>query len=169
MVENEHCANGTVRPPTRGDLVDICRKLNACRVKYIIIGGMALIEWGIARGTMDIDLLVAPDTDNIARIREALKSLPDGASNDVRDSDVATYHVVRINDEITIDLMGSACGIDYETAAASIAWRDLDGVSIPFASIDLLWKTKQTHREKDALDRSFLRHIVEKSNHLGTT
>ncbi len=160
MVENEHHANGTVRPPTRNDMIQICRRLNACQAKYIVIGGMALIEWGIARGTMDIDLLVDSDAANIALIREALKSLPDGASSEVRDSDVAIYNVVRINDEITIDLMGSACGIDYATAAASIAWRELDGVPIPFASVDLLWKTKQTLREKDALDRSFLRHMI---------
>ena len=75
---------------------------------------------------------------------------------------MAEYNVVRINDEITIDLMGKACGIDYYTASSQIAWRELDGVMIPFASVELLWQTKQTYREKDALDRSFLREIAVK-------
>jgi hypothetical protein len=64
---------------------------------------------------------------------------------------------VRINDEITVNLMGSACGIRYPDAVAMMEWREIRGVRIPFASPALLWKTKQTHREKDALDRSFLR------------
>jgi hypothetical protein len=34
-------------------------------------------------------------------------------------------------------------------------------VTIPFASPTLLWKTKQTYREKDAVDRSFLRKLLE--------
>ena len=37
----------------------------------------------------------------------------------------------------------------------------VDGVTIPFASPTLLWKTKQTYREKDAIDRSFLRRLLE--------
>lgn len=37
----------------------------------------------------------------------------------------------------------------------------VDGVAIPFASPTLLWKTKPSHREKDAVDRSFLRRLLE--------
>lgn len=65
--------------------------------------------------------------------------------------------MVRVNDEITVDLMGSACGVRYEEAEKLIDWRDIRGVNVPVASAQLLWKTKQTYREKDALDRSFLR------------
>ena len=161
MVENEH--NESVRPPTREDLAKICGDLNKAGAKYIVLGGMALIELGLGRATMDIDLLVDASPENIRRVREALSSLQDGASLEVKDSDVAEYNVVRINDEITIDLMGKACGIDYDTASSQIAWRELDGVMIPFASVELLWKTKQTYREKDALDRSFLRRLAGKS------
>lgn len=160
MAANENVDQESVRPPTREDLIRVCRSLNDHEVHYIVLGGMALIEMGLARGTMDIDLLVDSAPTNIARVRKALMSLPDGAAKEVNDSDVKTYNVVRINDEITIDLMGTACGIDYKEAANLIAWRDLDGVSIPFASIELLWKTKQTHRAKDALDRSFLRRLA---------
>lgn len=30
------------------------------------------------------------------------------------------------------------------------------------ASLALLWRTKQTHREKDALDRTFLAELLKK-------
>jgi hypothetical protein len=40
-------------------------------------------------------------------------------------------------------------------------WREVDGVRIPFASPQLLWRMKQTHREKDIPDRLFLRKLLQ--------
>ena len=54
-----------------------------------------------------------------------------------------------------------ACGLDYAAAKNLVSEIDVSGVKIPFASPTLLWKTKQTYREKDALDRVFLRKLLE--------
>ena len=40
---------------------------------------------------------------------------------------------------------------------------DVEGEPIPYASLRLLWKTKQTHREKDQIDCIFLRRLLEES------
>ncbi len=37
------------RPPTRDDLIHIARRLNATGARYLIIGGMAMIEHGLYR------------------------------------------------------------------------------------------------------------------------
>jgi len=64
-----------------------------------------------------------------------------------------------VGDEILVDLMRSAGGIDYAEAAKDVVVREVDGVPIPFASPRLLWRMKVvTHREKDAGDLAFLRH-----------
>jgi hypothetical protein len=66
--------------------------------------------------------------------------------------------VVRVGDEICVDLMASACGIDYAEAIKDSIIRTVDGVPIPFASPRLLWRMKEkTHRAKDAPDLLFLR------------
>lgn len=145
------------RPPTLDDLLLVCRHLNAQQARYVVIGGFAIFEHGLTRLTDDIDFLVDSSTENIARVKIALECLPDKASREICNSDVSQHVVVRVNDEITVDLMGSACGIDYARAESMIDWRDIHGVRIPVASPSLLWLTKQTYREKDALDRSFLR------------
>ncbi len=145
------------RGPTLDDLLTICRRLNEEEARYVIIGGLAIFEYGLARLTDDVDLLIDPGPSNVQRVKRALECLPDRASREVENTDVETFVVVRINDEITVDLMGSACGVTYESALPLVEWRAIRGVRIPFASPQLLWKTKQTHREKDALDRSFLR------------
>jgi hypothetical protein len=56
-----------------------------------------------------------------------------------------------------VDLMQSACGIQYEEAAKEIVVRHVQGVPIPFASPRLLWRTKKpTNRAKDVEDLTFL-------------
>ena len=65
------------RIPTLKDLVALCRNLNAHEVKYVIIGGFAVIRHGYIRATGDIDLLVADSRENIRNIRRALAYLPD--------------------------------------------------------------------------------------------
>ena len=46
------------REPTLEDLVLLCRHLNETGVKYVVIGGFAIILSGYIRTTGDIDLLV---------------------------------------------------------------------------------------------------------------
>ena len=45
-------------------------------------------------------------------------------------------------------------------AQADIDWHEMEGVRIPFASAELLLKTKQTVREKDEIDRLYLTRIL---------
>ena len=70
------------------------------------------------------------------------------------------YGAVRVVDEVVVDLMGTACGIDFNSAQSQIEWHEIDGVKIPFASAELLLTTKQTLREKDEIDRLYLRRIL---------
>ena len=67
-------------------------------------------------------------------------------------------NVIRVGDEILVDPMRSAGGIEYAKAASEVVTRDLSGVPIPFASPRLLWRMMAvTHRAKDAGDLVFLR------------
>jgi len=126
------------------------------------VGGFAIIHHGYLRATEDIDLLLDGALENQVRVKKALESLPDKAILELGDDDIREYTVVRVSDEILVDLMISACGIEYEEARASIAPAEVQGVSIPFANLQLLLRMKQTHREKDAEDRVFLhRKIAE--------
>jgi hypothetical protein len=149
------------RPPLMGDLVGLCRELNQRNVNYIVIGGMAINIHGFTRNTEDIDLLIETEETNERKVLEVLSLLPDGAAKELRPGEVAHYVVVRVCDEITVDLMAKACGHDYESAKDLISPVVVDGVTIPFASPILLWKTKQTFREKDQIDRLFLRRLLE--------
>ncbi|HEY5232421.1 MAG TPA: nucleotidyltransferase [Verrucomicrobiae bacterium] len=146
------------RPPTEADLVNLCRELNQRGAKYVVVGGLAIIAAGHPRMTTDVDLMVAADLENEAKVFSALATLPDNAVRELQPGELQQYNVIRVGDEILVDLMRSAGGIDYAEAAKDVVVRELSGVRIPFASPRLLWRMKiVTHREKDAGDLVFLR------------
>ncbi len=101
------------REPQIEDLARICRALNEAAARYILIGGFAVIAHGGVRSTKDIDFLVDAAPDNVARVKQALRILADRAVDEVADTDVARYAVVRVADEVVIDLMARACGVEY--------------------------------------------------------
>lgn len=146
------------RPPDEQDLVKLCRTLNELQAKYVVVGGFATIYTGYGRATQDIDLVIEASIENEAKVYRALESLPDQAVKELQPGEVEKYTVVRVADEIVVDLMKSAGGIDYQEASKEIVVRNVAGVPIPFASPRLLWRMKAvTHRAKDAPDLVFLR------------
>jgi hypothetical protein len=154
------------RAPKREDLAVICAELNRLGAKYIVVGGFAIIEAGYRRLTADIDFLIDPDLQNEAAVFEALRVLPDKAVNELDPGDVGRFVVVRIADEVLVDVMANACGIDYATAIKDAVYSEIDGVRVPFASPATLWKMKQTHREKDIPDILFLRRLISEGDKL---
>jgi len=146
------------RPPTEDDLVSLCRELNQRGAKYVVVGGFAVIAAGLPRVTTDVDLMVAADLENEGKVFSALSTLPDNAVRELQPGELQQYNVIRVGDEILVDLMVSAGGIRYAEAAKDVVVHELGGVPIPFASPRLLWRMKVvTHREKDAGDLVFLR------------
>jgi hypothetical protein len=149
------------REPSVEDLVELCRWLNEARAKYLVVGGFAVRAAGYDRRTMDIDLLIEPGPQNEARVFAALAHLPDRAVDELSPGEVEKYAVVRVADEIVIDLMSTASGIAYADAASEIAVHEIHGVSVPFASPRLLYRMKRgSLRDKDAPDLHFLRRLL---------
>ncbi len=149
------------RTPEEDDLVKLCAALNDRGALYLVVGGMAMNQQGMLRATEDIDLLLESSRDNQKRVLKALEVMPDKAVLEVEENDLDDYTVVRVADEVVVDLMLSACGVTYDDATSEIEAKDIKGVSIPFASATLLLRMKQTYRDKDILDRIFLQEKLQ--------
>ena len=152
---------GLTRAPNQSDLIKIARELNRLGVAYVVVGGFAINRLGFVRATDDLDLLIARDKANQALVKKALEILPDKAARELEKDDLAEWVVVRINDDITVDLMTAACGVTYEDAREGIELVEMDGISIPFAGAELMLKMKQSWRNKDAEDRAFLQQLIK--------
>jgi hypothetical protein len=146
-----------VRPPTIEDVRRLCRALDDAEVRYILIGGFAIILHGGERTTKDIDLLVDPSSENVARLKKALSILEDNAARDIAPEDFTKFKVVRVADEVMVDLLS---GVTWNQASGSAERRDLDGIPIIVADPATLIRTKQTARPSDAADRAWLEALI---------
>lgn len=149
------------RSPEFEDLLSLCKALNREGAKYLLIGGFAVVLHGAIRTTKDIDFLIDPSRDNIGRIKRALSYLQDNAISQLSENEVEKYQVVRVADEIVVDLLAKACGISYADAEKEIEYYDIEGISIPVAGKEMLIKMKDTWRPSDKADVNFLREIIE--------
>jgi hypothetical protein len=55
------------------DFADFTRILKRHRVRFLVIGGYAMAHHGLVRATNDVDVLIATDDVNIARVRAAAR------------------------------------------------------------------------------------------------
>lgn len=153
--------NEASRPATLQDLVTLCQALNDRGAKYVVIGGTAMIQLGFVRATEDIDLLIQRGVENERQVIAALATLPDHAAQEIKPGEIEEFEVIRVADEIVVDLMSQASGVAFEEASSGIEWREVQGVRIPFASAELMLRFKQGLREKDVLDRRFLEELLK--------
>jgi hypothetical protein len=69
--------------------------------------------------------------------------------------------LVRVADEVMVDLLGAACGVTWAEARGSAMTFDLDGSRVLVADRKTLIRTKQTPRPSDAADRAWLEALGE--------
>jgi predicted nucleotidyltransferase len=152
------------RPATWEDVKRLARYLDEAGVEYALIGGYALAAQGLVRATEDVDLLVNPSVDNSRRWIVALSRLPDGAARELEgDPDVFAKqrsYAIRINDEITVDVLPAACGVPWEALRDFIEQVDIDGVPIRILSLEGLLRTKSGARPKDQADAAAIRRAL---------
>jgi predicted nucleotidyltransferase len=53
----------------------ILRHLTEAEVKFVVVGGLALGAWGVVRGTKDVDIVVAPDAENLKRLAAVAEAI----------------------------------------------------------------------------------------------
>lgn len=144
------------RPASWEDVKRLARYLDEAGAEYALIGGYALAANGLVRMTEDIDILVDPSADNSRRWIVALSRLPDGAARELAaDPDVFAKqksYAIRVNDEITVDVLPSAAGVSWEALREYIQDVVFDGVRVRVLSLEGLLKTKSGARPKDQID-----------------
>lgn len=137
-------------------LLRVCSLLNAAHARYLIIGAQACILHGLIRTTEDVDILIEKSEGNCRLVLEALSLMADGAARELTPADLIENVVVKIADEVEVDVSTHAWTVSYEEAVGSSLEVHLDGVRVPYLSLDKLIESKQTYREQDHVDRGRL-------------
>lgn len=132
------------------------------RVEYVLVGSMGMAVLGVIRATRDIDLFIAPDEDNVARLRRALASVFDDPSIDeITSTDLAgDYPAIQYappSGDFSIDLLAR---LGERFRFDEIEWQEVvvDGIRVRVATPRMLYRMKRdTVRPQDKLDASALR------------
>lgn len=131
-------------------------------VRYKIFGGVALNLHGLARATEDLDVFIAPEAENIERLRKALRSVFDDPNIDEIDTEdlLGEYPAVQYippKGGFHIDIL-TRLGEAHAFSNLDSERLDFDGLSVTVVTPETLYKMKKdTVRERDRGDAERLR------------
>lgn len=137
---------------------DLLKLLNDRSADYMIIGAQACAAHGYVRATADLDILINPTIENIAKVRSALEAFGFNTL-DATLEDFQTKKVLFRQYWFDVDIHPSATGIDTQKALQKKHAGLYEGVATHFTSLeDLIQMKKAAGRPQDLED---LRHLEE--------
>lgn len=140
----------------------ILEDLNQAGVRYVLIGGIALIRHGVVRATRDVDAVFDPEPENVARIQRLAEkwgaTRPDGSP--LPDGGISGEGSVHLRTGLgDLDLVSeAAAGIPFSELLERAEMKKVDGVEAPICSLaDLVVMKRSVGRERDLVDLADLR------------
>ena len=149
---------------------ELLEKLARAEVRYVLVGGGAVLLHGHPRVTNDLDILIEASEENARRLLGALATWGEGAGVALSIEELSTPQMgsLRIVEEFGLDVftLMRARALDHNFVYADLAVdaRELtlsNGVKVMYASIDRLLDLKaDTGRPKDISDMAILTEIA---------
>lgn len=140
----------------------VCSLLNKAGAHYVLVGAQACILHGLVRTTEDVDILIEESEENYANVISALAQLADGAAAELTPTDLREHVVVKVADEVEVDITRRAWDVTYADAANSAFRTEIEGVVVPYASLDILIASKRTYRAQDRADLLRLEELARR-------
>jgi hypothetical protein len=136
----------------QASLLRVCSLLNQHNARYLVVGARACWLHGYVRATMDVDILVPEDLENHARVIAALSELEDHAAAELTPQDFVENIVIKIADEVEVDVSTRAWTISYADAIGTSLKTKIQGVEISYLDLKTLIASKRTQRGQDQVD-----------------
>jgi hypothetical protein len=146
----------------QASLLRVCSLLNKHNARYLVVGARACWLHGYVRATMDVDILIPEDVENHACVIAALAELEDHAAAELTPQDFVENIVVKIADEVEVDVSTRAWKVTYADAIGRSLKTSIQGVEVPYLDLQTLIESKRTERDQDKVDIERLRRIEEK-------
>lgn len=97
-------------------LQDVFKCLKKHNVKYLVIGGIAAILYGVPRTTFDLDILIEALPENAQKLLDALLEAGLGTASLTSVNDLLANEITVFKDRVRIDVQTSTPGIEFESA-----------------------------------------------------
>ena len=87
-------------------------------VRYLVIGGIASILYGVPRATFDLDILIEPTPGNAQKLLDALLESGLGTATLTTPEELLSNEITVFKDKVRIDVQTSTPGLIFREA-----WR----------------------------------------------
>lgn len=149
--------------------LDIYRSLNAHRVKYVVIGGMAAILYGSPRMTKDLDLFIEATPRNAEQLLKALEAAGMGTAALTTPEKILANEVTILQDIVRLDVLTSIKGLTFAEAWPKRVVKRIKGVAVPVVTLEHLIQAKRAAgRTIDLQDVKTLRTIKRLRTSMGS-
>lgn len=126
------------------DFKEFIKSLNDNGVRYLIIGGYAVAYHGHPRYTKDLDVWIASDEENAARIIRALDDFGFSSLGLKAEDFLQPDQVIQLGyPPYRIDLLTTVLGVDFQTCHSSRVQAEIDGMQVDFIDLENLKRNKK--------------------------
>jgi hypothetical protein len=146
---------------TSPDFKELLSLLEKHKVRYLVVGGYAVMKYTEPRFTKDLDLWISTDKENSKAVYAALKEF--GAPlKGLTPADFTQegYFYQMGNSPFRLDVMMSIHGVAFDAAWENREKVQVEGLVIPFISkADLIKAKEASGRPQDLIDAKELRKV----------
>lgn len=147
------------------DFKELLEILEEKKVRYLVVGGYAVIKYTEPRYTKDIDILIDRSQENTIKLLDALRKfgapMLDGiSSKDFQNENVFYQIGIAPN---RIDIITDIAGINFNEAYQRKTTTNIEGTEVPFIGIeDLISAKLSAGRPQDLVDAGALAKVKNK-------
>jgi len=140
------------------DFSDLLRIFNANRVKYLVIGGYAVVQYAEPRFTKDLDVWISTDTVNAEAVYKSLHEFGAPLENlTAKDFSEEGYFFQMGIPPVRVDILMGIPGAKFEDCWQRRKEVDFDGLPVSFISKnDLIAAKRASGRPQDLIDADSL-------------
>ena len=122
-------------------------------VRYLVVGGIAAVLYGVPRATFDLDVLIEATLENAKRLLRAMSESGLGTASLASADEVLSTEITIFTDRIRLDVQTSTPGIIFEEAWQRRVTMNYKGQVLEVVSLaDLIASKRASGRDVDLED-----------------
>jgi hypothetical protein len=139
---------------TSPDFKELLRIFKNYNIRYLIVGGYAVMKYSEPRFTKDLAVFIATDQNNATGVYKALKEFGAPLENlTSKDFSQKGYVYQMGRPPLRVDIMMSIPGIEFDQAWENREFVELDDLTVYFISrSDLIRSKEASGRPQDKMD-----------------
>ena len=139
-------------------LKEVFKSFQQHDVRYVVIGGIAAVLYGVPRATFDLDILIEASPQNAQRLIDALIDAGMGTATLTSSDEILSNEITIFKDRVRIDVQLSTPGLQFEKSWSRKQTMQYQGQEFYVVSIeDLIRSKRAAGRDVDLEDIRLLK------------